>query len=266
MALDLLDPYRESASLIHRSDARVKLALALLLILAIQVTPVAAWPVHVGYLGLILAAILLARLSPLRVVGRSALALPFVFMAAAGLPFVRDGEPLVKLDMLGLPVTMTDVGLLRFANILLKAWLSVLVSVTLIFTTHFTALVRAMRSFGVPLVLTSVIAMMYRYLFVLVDETRRLMTAREARSAEPEGGRAGRSLWWRAQVTGNMIGTLFLRTYERSERIYNAMLARGFSGEIRVLHENRLARRELGVASTVAVLLVAAAALANVAW
>jgi cobalt/nickel transport system permease protein len=82
----------------------------------------------------------------------------------------------------------------------------------------------------VPAVLTATISFMYRYLFVLVDEAMRLQTARAARSVG-----TGRTVWWRAQVLGGMIGSLFIRSYERSERIYAAMLSRGFAGEVRTL-------------------------------
>ena len=71
------------------------------------------------------------------------------------------------------------------------------------------------------------ISFMYRYLFVLVDEAMRLQTARDARSVG-----AGRTLFWRAKVLGGMIGCLFIRSYERSERIYAAMLSRGYAGEV----------------------------------
>jgi cobalt/nickel transport system permease protein len=75
---------------------------------------------------------------------------------------------------------------------------------------------------------------MYRYIFVIADEALRLFRAREARSANPEGKAAG-SIRWRASVLGGMIGSLFIRSYERSERIYAAMLSRGFDGEVRTL-------------------------------
>jgi cobalt/nickel transport system permease protein len=98
----------------------------------------------------------------------------------------------------------------------------------LVATTPFPELLRATRVLHAPAVLAATMSFMYRYLFVLVNEAMRLQTAREARSAGP-----GRSLLWRARVLGGMIGSLFIRSYERSERIYAAMLARGFTGEIR---------------------------------
>ena len=63
-----------------------------------------------------------------------------------------------------------------------------------------------------------------------------MLRARAARSARVEGSRGGGSLAWRARTTGGMVGALFLRSYERSERIYAAMQARGFEGTLRHLH------------------------------
>lgn len=72
----------------------------------------------------------------------------------------------------------------------------------------------------------------------------RLMRAREARSAALPGLKSGGTVFWRARITGNMAGQLFLRSYERSDRIYNAMLARGYRGQLRTLRAHVLTRRD----------------------
>jgi cobalt/nickel transport system permease protein len=97
-------------------------------------------------------------------------------------------------------------------------------------------MIHAFEHLHVPAVLTTIVSFLYRYLFVLTDEVMRLLRARESRSATVAGMRSGRNVVWRARVTGNMAGQLFLRSYERSDRIYNAMLARGYSGQLRTLH------------------------------
>ena len=103
-------------------------------------------------------------------------------------------------------------------------------------TTQFPDLMHALRHLRVPHVLVAVISFTYRYLFVLTDEAVRLMRARQARSAKPIKGKGGGSIVWRARVTGYMVGQLFLRSYERSERIYNAMVARGYQGHYLTLN------------------------------
>jgi cobalt/nickel transport system permease protein len=77
----------------------------------------------------------------------------------------------------------------------------------------------------------TIIGFMYRYLFVLADESIRLLRARAARSAHGPG-RSGGGLVWRGRVAGGMVGNLMLRAFERSERVYDAMVARGYKGEV----------------------------------
>jgi len=263
MNVAVLDPYRDIASPIHRLDARLKVIGVLVFIVAVNLTPLQGWAAFGIYAALLAGVIALARLSPGSVLGRSMLALPFVLMAAIGLPFVREGRALVALNMLGWQVSITDVGVLRFASVMANSWLSVSAAITLIYTTHCLDIMRALRSLGVPLVRSAIILLMYRYMFVLVEETQCMIRAREARSAEIDAHKAGRSVWWRAQVTGRMIGTLFLRTYERSERIYNAMLARGYTGEIRVLRQTALSPCEVAVGGLGAAALLGVAILAQ---
>ena len=100
------------------------------------------------------------------------------------------------------------------------------------FTTPFPDLVEALRRLRVPRLLVAIIGFMYRYLAVLSGEASRLNRARLSRSAVV-AGRSGGSIRWRAGVVGGMVGSLFLRSYERSERVYAAMQARGFDGEFR---------------------------------
>ncbi len=266
MNLAFLDPYRERDSFVHRLDARVKLVVCLFFIVTINLSPIQAWPAYVLYLALIVSIIAASRLSVGSVVRRSMLAAPFVLIAAVGMPFVAEGRGILTIPLLSWRLTVTDVGMLRFANVIVKSWLSVLVAVALIFTTHFLELARAMRSLGVPAILTSIILLMYRYLYVLVDEALRMIRAREARSAAAEDGHEGGGLLWRLKVSGNMVGTLFLRTYERSERSYHAMLARGFTDEIHTLAQQILDPRHVTLGGLGVALLTAVVAVANLCW
>jgi cobalt/nickel transport system permease protein len=142
-----------------------------------------------------------------------------------------------------------------FSSILLRSWLSVLAATLLTATTEPDYLLRAMRCLGVPRLLVATISFMWRYVFVIVEEAQRLLTAREARSARVNG-RAGGSLRWRAGTAGNMVGSLFLRSLNRSERVYQAMLARGYTGEARSLDRFVLSRRDVLATALTLVLLV----------
>lgn len=194
---------------------------------------------------------------------RSFVALPFA-LAAATLIFTRPGAPLFSLALGGLRLTATDVGLAAFAGVVVRSWLSVQAALLLTATTPFPALLRALRGLGLPALLVSVLGFAYRYMFVLVDEAQRMLRARDCRSAALPGRRAGRSVAWRAGVTGRMAGTLFLRAYERSERIYVAMLSRGYDGEPRALGVRRLTSAEQGLLLVGGALLAAIVLLAYV--
>lgn len=232
-----LDPYRSRASVVHRSDPRVKVTLALAFIFTTALTPHGAWPVYLLLFALVLAATLLSELGVAYVLERALIALPFA-LAALPVLFSVAGTPLLYLNLGQLSLTVTHEGAARFASIVLKSWLSVQMAVVLVSSTPFPALLAALRALKVPRLLVAIVGLMWRYLFVLVDEALRLLRARESRSAHPSqpvGRRVGGRLVWRARVTGGMVGNLFLRAFDRADRIYAAMLSRGYDGETRAL-------------------------------
>ncbi|MHB0858178.1 MAG: cobalt ECF transporter T component CbiQ [Anaerolineae bacterium] len=264
MKATALDPYRDGTSLLHRLDARHKLVLTLATIVAINLTNDASWPILLGYAGALAVLVVLSQVPLMSLLTRTAVVVPFVLLAALGLPFAEGGRTLLRWDLLGVQIQVTDAGLLRFALVLARSWLSILAAVVLAATTSFSAIVSAMRRLGVPAVFAAILALMYRYMYVLVDEAGRLLRARQARSAVIKGRRNGGSLRWRARIAGGMIGTLFLRTYERSERIYQAMLARGYDGEMRVLKSRSVTGVEIWASGAYATLLAALVVIAYV--
>ncbi|MHB8892775.1 MAG: cobalt ECF transporter T component CbiQ [Candidatus Limnocylindrales bacterium] len=184
-----------------------------------------------------------AGLGPFRLSRGAVVALPFT-LAAFPLIFTIQEQVIATVALGPLDLTISAEGLRRFLTITAGSWLSVQVALLLAFTTPFHDLVDALRELRLPRILISIISFMYRYLAVLTDEGSRMLRARDARSALGDG-RGGGSIRWRATVTGRMVGSLFLRAYERSERIYAAMQARGFEGEFRHLRARSLARVEI---------------------
>jgi cobalt/nickel transport system permease protein len=271
MHIHFLDPYRPRSSPIHALDARVKLLLAVAFILTVALQPIGVWPAYLLLLALALSVAVLSDLGVGYVLRRAALALPFV-LAAFPLVFTVAGPPLAVLPVGPWTLSVSGPGLARFASIALKSWISVQVAIVLAASTPFPELLGAMRAVRLPRLLVAVFGLMWRYLFVLADEALRLMRARDARSGLPAGvasragdgrvggGRVGGSLAWRAQVAGGMAGNLFLRSFERGERIYAAMAARGYDGEVRALRSPALRPGERRL--LVAGLLVLAALLA----
>ena len=166
-----------------------------------------------------------------RVFLRSLIALPFILIALPTV-FTKPGDPLYELSFGLFTLTATVDGVEFFTSVLIKSWTSVTAAVILTSTTPALGLLSALRSLKLPETLVAVVMLMYRYLFVLVEEAQRMLRARAARSAAVGPGSGG-SLIWRASSAGGMAGSLFIRTLDRSERIYMAMLARGYDGSIR---------------------------------
>jgi cobalt/nickel transport system permease protein len=233
MHANFLDPYQDRVSPVHRLDARVKLVLVIFFILTSALTPIGAWPVYLLLLSLILSSELLSELGLPFYLKRALLALPFI-LAALPVLVTTPGETFLSLPY-GLNLTLA--GLDKFLSIAFKSWISIQAAILLASSTPFPDILFAMRALRLPRLLVAIIGLMWRYIFVIVDEVLRLLRARTSRSAQSDraGLRSGGTLLWRARVTGSMAGSLFLRSLERSDRIYNAMLARGYDGEVRGL-------------------------------
>lgn len=236
MHINTFDHYQTLESPIHRLDPRVKVVVTVLFVISNVLLPDGAWLAFACGWIFILIISRLAHLGLKFVITRSLVALPFA-LAAITAVFTLPGEPVVALQIGPWTVVATDAGLLRFSSIMLRSWISVQAAIILTATTPFPDLIHALRHLKIPNILVSTVSFMYRYLFVLSDETLRLMRAREARSARTTAGaKSGGSIVWRAKIAGNMAGQLFLRSYERSERVYNAMLSRGYYGTLLTLN------------------------------
>ncbi|MGQ0602008.1 MAG: cobalt ECF transporter T component CbiQ [Anaerolineales bacterium] len=232
MHIDLADHYHRGSSRLHRLDPRVKIVATLLFIFVATILPATNAGTWVAFALLFVTTLVLAAQSGLGVtyaLRRSFVALPFA-LAAITLPFTLRGQTIAEFGGL----TMSLEGTLRFLSIVVKSWISVQLAILLTVTTAFPDMLWALRALHVPRPLISIVAFMYRYMFVLADESLRLRRARAARAAQG-AGRSGGSLVWRGKVAGGMVGNLALRAFERSERIYNAMLSRGYRGELKTL-------------------------------
>jgi cobalt/nickel transport system permease protein len=226
-----------------------------LFILTNVLLPDGAWLAFLLSWGIILLATGMASLEFNYTLKRSFVALPFVLPAITVL-FTLPGQPILTWPLGPWYLTVTDAGLIRFLSIVMRSWLSVQMAILLTATTQFPDLMHALRHLHVPQILVAVISFMYRYLFVLADEVMRLLRARESRSARLPGYRSGGSLPWRARVAGNMAGQLFVRSYERSDRVYNAMLARGYDGQFLTLNPHVMRPNDWLIGAAAAVILL----------
>ncbi|MDD2521748.1 MAG: cobalt ECF transporter T component CbiQ [Anaerolineaceae bacterium] len=224
--------YAHNRSIIHQMDARVKVIFTLAFVIFLGLTPFGAWHAYILFLTLILSIGLLSRLGLGFILKRALIALPFV-LAAFPLVFIGPSPHITLNVFQGIQVFYSPEGVVRFISIALKSWISVFASILLAATTRFPDLLISFQQMRVPKLFIAVIGLMWRYLFVISEEVSRMLRARTSRSATlPDSPHVGGTVFWRARVTGGMAGSLFLRSLERSDRVYAAMLSRGYTGEL----------------------------------
>lgn len=242
--------YRPGTTLAHRLPAQCKLAATVGFVFAVVATPREQMWAFAGYLAMLAAVAAIARVPPLFIARRMVVEVPFVAFAVL-LPFVARGP---QVDVLG--VAVSESGLWSAWNILAKAGLGVIASILLAATTELRALLAGLERLRLPSLLVQIATFMLRYADVVVAEMRRMQVARRSRGFEARGLRA-------VPVLARSIGALFLRSYERGERVHLAMLSRGYEGRMPAAAGDLASARQW---STAAVLPAAAALVAAGAW
>lgn len=214
---------------VHHLAPEVKVVAALALTAVVVATPRERLVAFGAYALLILAIAVLARVPAPWLAKRSLIELPFVATAVL-LPFFAAGP---RTEFAGLELSVD--GLWGGWNILVKGTLGVLIALLLSATTPARDLLVGLDRLRVPQAITQIAMFMLRYLEVLADEARRMRIARLSRLDDP------RFLW---QVKGfaSGLGTLFLRAFERGERVFLAMRSRGYTGRLpAALHADTVA-------------------------
>lgn len=211
--------YRSTESAVHRAPVEVKLVALVVFVFAVVATPrELLWP-YVLYAAILLVIWRVGAIPVRWILPRMLIEAPFVVLAVL-LPFSEGGE---RIDVAGLSLSVA--GLYAAWGIVIKGTLGVAASLTFACTTRASALPLALTRLGMPATLTPVIVMMLRYADLLSAEIRRMHIARLARGDSP------RTLH-QAGAVARGVGALFLRSYERGERVHLAMMSRGFTGAI----------------------------------
>jgi cobalt/nickel transport system permease protein len=210
---------------VHRLEPEVKVAAHLAFVLAVVATPREQWWAFALHAALLGAVVILAEVPAGFFVRRLAVEVPFVLFALL-LPFLGGGP---RIAVAGLELSRE--GLWGLWNILAKATLGVGASVVLIATTEIPHLLRGLERLKTPRLLVAIAGFMVRYLDLIAGELGRMRTAMAARGYRPRWlGQAG--------ALGTAGGALFVRSFERGERVYQAMAARGFRGSMPGLHRS----------------------------
>ncbi|MGI9950999.1 cobalt ECF transporter T component CbiQ [Moorellaceae bacterium AZ2] len=209
----------------QRVDARVKLvAIVGYIALATGLTSWFLLVVGLSFLGLL---ITFSGSGWRRAAARLAWAVPLAVAMFLFLPVVTPGHPWYQIRMGPWGLTLSLEGW-QLAVLLSLRLVNALLAVALLLdTTPFGELMGALRSLHFPAVLVQLIEFTLRYIFVTADELARMYVARKARCFQPGHSLLARDTFY---TLGQLIGTLFMRSWERSERVYQAMLARGFTG------------------------------------
>jgi cobalt/nickel transport system permease protein len=216
-SLGQLDRLSYQNTFVHRLDSRAKVVATLVFIFTvisypkyevISLTPFFLFPVLLVSLG---------DIPVLFLVKKILIVSPFAIFIGMFNPFFDPGTVV----FIGLKFSA---GWVSFLSILVKFTLTISSALLLIATTSFPGVCNALRRFGMPALFVSQLLFLYRYLFVLLEEAMRIVRARDMRSFGQRG--------MDARTAVRIIGMLFLRTVERAERIYSAMLSRGFAGNI----------------------------------
>lgn len=206
-------------SRIHRAPAQYKVLALLGFMLTVVATPRDWWLVFAGYLVLLLGVIALSGVPIGYLLKRMVVEVPFVVFAVL-MPFVARGP---YVEVLGLSVS--ESGLWSAWALLAKGSLGVLASLTLAATTTPDELLRGLQRLRMPELLIQIMGFMIRYLDVVGSEMGRMMTAMRSRGCEPRSPKH-----WPALAKS--LGALFIRCYERGERVHLAMLSRGYRGRL----------------------------------
>jgi cobalt/nickel transport system permease protein len=217
-----LEVVAAGTSPVHRLDPRAKIVGLIGMVVVAVTTPPGAWAAYAAYGAALVGLVLAARLPGRHVLSRMTVELPFL-AAAVLLPFVvEDGR---------------EIG----GTLAARITIAVLAMVLLSSTTPFPRLLHGFEALRTPRVIVLIVSFMWRYLHVLADDVARMRTARESRGA-------GGSRLQHLRAAGGMVATLFLRSLERGERVYLAMLSRGYTGTMPALVGQPLALRAADVA------------------
>ncbi|MFC5727844.1 MULTISPECIES: cobalt ECF transporter T component CbiQ [Nocardioides] len=204
----------------YRAPAHVKILVLLAFVLTVVATPREWFGAFGGYLVAILGvALLVARIPFGWLAKRMVIEVPFLVFAAL-MPFVVRGP---EIEVLG--VGLSEPGLLAAWGLAAKGTIGVLASLTLAATTEPVAVLAGLQRLRMPDLIVQIMGFMVRYLSVVTGDLQRMLTAMRSRGADPRSPRH-----WPALA--RTLGALFVRSYERGERVHLAMLSRGYDGRL----------------------------------
>ena len=231
MALDI-DRFSHYESALQRWDPRIKIASLGVFVFCVALLD--SIPLAFTGLGLAITLLLLARLPMHFVMHGLEFVVIFLIPFFLVLPLTYPGEP--AFHIFGLPFAWEG---LRIATMIVVKAIAVVISTYAIFgTTRFDVSMIALQRLRCPSMLVQMFLFTYRFIFVFIDEMKRMDTAMKARGFIKHFDMKTMT------TVGNFIGTLLVRSFERTERVYKAMLSKGYTGEFHTLREFKSTTRD----------------------
>lgn len=223
--------YIHRHSVIHALAPQAKILTLFAFLIVVILTPIQRYPAFIGFGIIVLALILAAKLPILTVLKRTTIEIPFLLFAIL-MPFVSPDR---------------EAGIIAAASIICKATIGTLLAIILSSSTPAREILRGFEILKMPNLLVQIATFMLRYLNVINDEMERMSVARASRGFEPRGIKDWKFL-------ASAAGALFIRSYERGERVHLSMISRGYEGKLPAIENPKVKSNEkLAIAMLLAI-------------
>jgi len=244
MHLPEIDKYADLHSVFHSWDPRIKIVSLTLLIISIALLP----DILLASFGFIIAAILvfLSRIPLAFVFKQLRWVMLFILFFLIIMPLTVGGDDIVRINF----ITISWKGLKLASLIALRAISICLIIFPMIGTTEFHKSLKALQRLRLPNKLIQMTMFTYRYIFVFMDEMGRMNTAAKARLFRKKTN------IYTLKIIGNLTGMLFIRGFERTHRVYNAMASRGYRGSLKTLDDSALCGKDFIKALVIMILAI----------
>jgi cobalt/nickel transport system permease protein len=214
--------YVHRHSPIHSLAPHAKILAILGLLVIVVATPIQNYIAFIAYFSLVIALVLIAKLPIWQSLKRTTIEIPFIFFAIL-MPFVSPDKEAAKIAAI---------------SIIAKATIGTLLAIILSGTTPAREILRGFETLKMPALIVQIASFMLRYLNVINDEMERMTVARASRGFEPKGIRD-----WKFLAAA--AGALFIRSYERGERVHLSMISRGYDGKLPSVQSQLVAKQEI---------------------
>ena len=214
--------YVHRHSPIHSLAPHAKILAILGLLVIVVATPIQNYLAFIAYFSLVIALVLIAKLPIWQSLKRTTIEIPFIFFAIL-MPFVSPDKEAAKIAAI---------------SIIAKATIGTLLAIILSGTTPAREILRGFETLKMPALIVQIASFMLRYLNVINDEMERMTVARASRGFEPKGIRD-----WKFLAAA--AGALFIRSYERGERVHLSMISRGYDGKLPSVQSQLVAKQEI---------------------